>query len=218
MLYGHYHGDYLGGQLDELGCNQYATIGQLLTQSDEQSMSNPFESPREVAVPVQGRIDSTDLVAERVLALSRYTKVILVLAVPAVVNVLLFNYFVTGRVDSRGLFILMATLNVIGVALVIFGLLFGGFYYLELMTRLANRIFGGGQRLNDWYRALFSVLQQALTLAVPAALLWLIWLAMFYATDVGFFLYSIPIALASHLMAASLYCGLFWKWYKIRTS
>ena len=100
----------------------------------------------------------------------------------------------------------------------VLGLLFGGFYGLELLTRLANRMFGSGQRLNDWYQALFSVLPQALLLAIPAALLWLIWLAMYYGTDVGFFWYSVPIAIASHLMAASLYCGLFWKWYKIRTS
>ena len=182
-------------------------------------MLNPFEPPREVAVAAKkGGLDSAVLVEERALALSQYTKVILVLTVPAVVNLCLFNYFVTGQVDSRSLFIAMATLNAIGVALVILGLLFGGFYCLELMTRSANRMFGSGQRLNDWYQALFSVLQQALLLAIPAAVLWLIWLAMFYATDVGFFLYSVPIAVACHLMAASLYCGLFWKWYKIRTS
>jgi len=181
-------------------------------------MSNPFESPREVAVPIQGGIDSTDLAAGRTLALSRYARVILILAVPAVVNLLLFNYFVTGQVDSRRLFLLLATLNVIGVALVIFGLLFGGFYCLELLTRLANRMFGRGERLNDWYQELFSALQQASILAVPAALLWLVWLAMYYATDVGFFWYSVPIAIASHLMAGNLYCGLFWKWYKIRIS
>lgn len=182
-------------------------------------MSNPFESPREVAVPTkESGLDSTDLAVERSLALSQYTKVIMVLAVPAVVNLLLFNYFVTGQVNSRSLFFLMGTLNAIGVALVVLGLLFGGFYGLELLTRLANRMFGSGQRLNDWYQALFSVLPQALLLAIPAALLWLIWLAMYYGTDVGFFWYSVPIAIASHLMAASLYCGLFWKWYKIRTS
>lgn len=182
-------------------------------------MSNPFESPREVFVPSnQGSIDAKSLAVERALALSQYTKIILILAVPAIVNLFLFNYFVTGRVDSRGLFVLMVTLNAIGVALVIFGLLFGGFYCLELLTRQANRIFGSGQRLNDWYQALFSVLKQAMLFAIPAAVLWLIWLAMFYATDVGFLLYSVPIAIASHLMAATLYCGLFWKWYKIRTS
>ena len=179
-------------------------------------MSNPFESPREVAVTgKEGGLDSTDLAVERSLALKQYTKIIMILAVPAVVNLLLFNYFITGHVSSGSLFFLMATLNVIGVALVILGLLFGGFYSLELLTRLANRIFVSGQRLNDWYRALFSILQQALEMAVPAALLWLFWLAMVYTTDVWYFLYSAPIAIASHLMAARLYCGLFWKWYKI---
>ena len=77
-------------------------------------MSNPFESPREVAVPTkESGLDSTDLAVERSLALSQYTKIIMVLAVPAVVNLMLFNYFETGQVDSRSLFLLMATLNAV---------------------------------------------------------------------------------------------------------
>ncbi len=182
-------------------------------------MSNPFESPREIAVPPSvASIGGGSLAAARTLALRQYTVIVLILAVPAVVNLLLFNYFVTGQVDSRRLFVLLTTLNALGVALVIAGLLFGGFYCLEWLTRIANQWFGRGQRLNDWYQALFSVIQQALGFAGPAAALWVVWLAMFYATDVGFLLYSVPIAIASHLMGGTLYCGLFWKWYKIRMS
>lgn len=176
-------------------------------------MANPFESPREVASPVT---EEAALSTERSVALKQYKRTILILALPAVANLLLFNYFVTGQVTQPWLFYLFAALNAIGVALVISGIFFGGFFLLELFTRLANGMFGRRERLDHWYESLFAIVRLALILAIPAAALWAFWLAMCYGTDAPFFLYSIPVALVAHLMAASLYCGLFWRWYQVR--
>lgn len=179
-------------------------------------MPNPFQSPRVVSAPPpeqEGR--EAPLVAERALAWRRYTFTILILAVPAVANLLLFNYFVAGQLASRELFYRLATLNAIGVALVIYGLLLFGFFLLEFVTRFANRLFGTAKQLDRWYEALYDVLGQAWFLAVPAAALWAFWLWMLYGTDVPYFIYGLPSLFLAHLLAASLYVRLVWRWCRI---
>ena len=176
---------------------------------------NPYESPRKARPIAKKDSFSKALAVERAKAAGRFTQTILVLAVPAVFNLLLFNHFVTGGV-SPPLFYVLATLNAIGVAFAIFSLLFGGFFVSEKLTQLANRLFGKGQKLDQWNEALYDVLEQAWFLAIPAAMLWAFWLVMVYFTDVPYLFYGLPSLAIAHLMAASLYIRLLWRWYKTR--
>ena len=166
---------------------------------------NPYESPRAVAASVKNDASSISLVAERAVAVTRWTLTILVMAVPAIANLLLFNHFVTGQVTSQRLYAVLATLNAIGVALIIFGLLFGGMFVLEKLTYVANRMFGEARQLDRWMQSLYIVVGQAWAMAIPAATLWAIWLWMYYGTKVPYFIYGIPMLILAHLMAASLY-------------
>ena len=176
---------------------------------------NPFESPREAQQSPGTDSNFASLAAERASAVKCYTFTILILAVPAIANLLLFNYFITGGVKPLALFYLLATLNAIGVALVIFGLLLGGVFVLESITRLAHQLFGNKSQVELWHRALYDVLRYASFLALPAAILWAIWLWLFYGTNLPYLLFTVPISILAHLLAAILYVALFWRWYKI---
>lgn len=194
--------------------------------------TNPFESPREVKSPTGKKTGGAPKTAERSLASKRYKLTILILSVPALVNLLQLNSFLLNDVfvqPDRGLvslyifavkatgigFDTLATFNAIGVVVVIFGLLFGGFYWLEENTRRTNLAFHREPQLGRWYEALYVVLGQAYFLAVPAAVLWTISSWLVYGTEIRSTLFEAPFSILAGLTMWSLFGSLYWRWYKI---
>ena len=185
--------------------------------------TNPFRAPREVKVSAGEKIQRVPQTAKRAKA-SKYFKLsILILAVPAIANLSLFNYFLTrdqlrrpqglteAFITSQLNFVFkatgielstLATVNVIVGVIVIFGLLFLGFSLLESYTRAANRTLRCEPQLSLWCEALYAVLGQAFLMAIPVAILWAICLCLDYGTEIPALIYELPFAILVCLMAA----------------
>ena len=80
-----------------------------------------------------------------------------------------------------------------------------GLGLLELLTGCIHRLFGRKAGLADWKTALYRVLERLPSTAVLGAVLWVVWVIAFYHLGVGFYLISVPVGIAAHLLAASLY-------------
>lgn len=169
--------------------------------------TNPYQSP---GADTLGPLPSSD---ERLLALRHVRIALLILLLPAGFNFVSFNFPDPRYLDSP-IYNLFRALNAIGFVAIAGAVWFLGLAVLEGLTRLLHAIFARRSEIHDWRMTLYLILGRAPAFAIAGAVLWTIWVAAFYQLQVGFYTISVPIGIASHLLAAGLYLPLFYRWYQ----
>ncbi len=174
--------------------------------------TNPYEAPK--AEAVQQSTPNED----RWTALHNVRMAMLILLVPAGYNFICFNFPSNADQIDLPIYTLYRAVNLVGLVLVVSVVWFFGLTFCELVTGGIHAIVARKSRLEDWKAALYRTLRRAPVLAVPGAALWAIWVAAFYQARLGFFVVSVPVAVAGHLLAACLYVPLIYRWYKMERS
>ncbi len=173
---------------------------------------NPYDAPKFVPTPVQPPN------VERVKATRCVRLSLVILLVPAVYNFICFNLqFNADRVDIIVLNLYRLT-NAFGFALIVLGVWLLGLSILELVAKGIHMIFARRSKFESWRRALHLILHRTPYFAIVGALLWITWIAAFYQLGVDFYVISVPIGVASHLLAAGLYLPLFSQWFRLERS
>jgi hypothetical protein len=143
----------------------------------------------------------------------------LVLLVPAVYNYWAFDTHViaTSRLPSD-LAILYRTVNVL--AFFVGGSLiwFLGVPLLETTARLVRIVFAHGADRTAWQETLYRSLSWTAFVAIPGAILWVIWVFAFYQKKMNFSTISWAVGIPAHVLAACLYLPLIYGWYRLSAS
>ena len=171
--------------------------------------TNPYESP-EVLTALQ----STPNV-DRVKALRSVRIALLILLVPAVYNFVCFNLYLNPRRIQLPLHSVYVTVNSLGIVLITFVIWCFGLAILEFVAGGLHSILARKSLLDDWKSTMYVIVRRAPKFAVAGAVLWVIWVAAFYQLRLDFYVVSVPVGVAAHLLAACLYIPLFYRWYRI---
>lgn len=167
---------------------------------------NPFQSPDCV----------DDLIAVgsdlRRRARLSFRLTVLILLGPAAYNCWAFNHYALARLTH--LHEINFTLLAIGAALI----LFLGFPVLEAISRVLRFIFGQRADRADWQDALYRSLNRTVYLAIPGAVLWVIWVIGFYEMRANFYTISWAVGVPAHLLAACWYVPLLYRWFRLAVS
>ncbi len=148
-------------------------------------------------------------------ALSSVRIALLILFVPAVYNFICFNFPSNANRIEVPIHSVYVTINLLGIVLIVFAIWIFGLTILEFVAGGLHSILARKSLLDDWKATLYIIVRRTPLFAVPGAALWAIWVAAIYQLQLGFYIVSIPIGVAAHLMAASLYVPLFYRWYKM---
>lgn len=142
-----------------------------------------------------------------------------VLLVPAVYNYWAFDAFV---IASSGLpsdlANLYRTVNVVGFFVGGSLIWFLGVPILEATARLVRIVFANGTDRTAWQEALYRSLSWTAFLAIPGAALWVVWVYVFYRTNMDFYTISWAVGIPAHLLAACWYLPLIHGWYRLAAS
>ncbi len=168
---------------------------------------NPYASPTPVELPPQGGADRGEAVRGIRLAM-------LILLAPAVYNFIWFSglHPRQAAIAIPALFLLG---NIFGFLLSVVAIWFFGLVVLEFVSASIHAVFGRKTSLDEWNGPLYTMLTRAHWFAIPGAFLWVIWVIGFYLLHINFYTVSVPIGIASHLLAACLYLPLFAQWYAL---
>lgn len=172
---------------------------------------NPYEPPQQAFVPA-----AADL-PERTRAIGDVRKTLLILLLPAVYN---FRCFSRLGADDRfedSPMIILGIFNAVGFIILFTAIWLFGLSGLELITSFVNALTGQTRQLNQWEQELYKVLRRMPQLAWAGAALWVVWTIAVYQLSVDFYLISVPIGIAAHVLAAALYLPLFFAWYRLAT-
>lgn len=172
---------------------------------------HPYEPPQQPFVPA-----ATDL-PERRQAIGDVRKALVILLLPAVYNFLSFSRLPTDDRVTGSLMLVLRVLNAVGLCILLASIWWFGLSILELITSLVNSLTGQRRKLPEWKQELYKVLRRMPQLAWAGAVLWVVWTIAFYQLDVDFYLISVPIGIAAHVLAAALYLPLFFAWYRLAT-
>ncbi len=171
-------------------------------------MSNNPYSPPETA---SERDFSEEAIARR-RAETSLRIALCILSVPAAYNYYWFNLrYAANPLPSVDL--MFAIDAAAGIAVFV-GVWFFGLPLLELATLFIHRLLGRAV-LQLWNAELYAVLRRAVVLSIAGALVWGVWVLLFYSSSVNFFVISIPAGILAHLLAAALYLPLFYRWFRI---
>lgn len=170
---------------------------------------NPYESPKVPAVL------QTTVNVDRVKALRSVRIALLILLVPAVYNFVCFNLHLNPRRIQLPLHSVYVTINSLGIVLIAFVIWFFGLAILEFVCGGLHSILARKSLLDDWKSTMYVIVRRAPKFAVAGAVLWVIWVAAFYQLRLDFYVVSVPVGVAAHLLAACLYIPLFYRWYRI---
>jgi len=171
--------------------------------------ANPYETPSEL-IEQDPRSSSTRTAAQRHVRMA-----LLIMLLPAAYNFVCFNFspsFDQIEFPNRSLYRMA---NLIGFGLIAAAVWWFGLTLFEFVTRGIHSIVARKSKLAEWQRELYSNLQRAPGLAIPGAVLWAVWVLAFYQLQIKFYLVSVPVAIAAHLLAAWLYLPLAYQWFQI---
>lgn len=140
----------------------------------------------------------------------------LVLLIPAVYNYWAFDAYVIGssRLPSD-LANLCRLLNVLGFIVGGSLIWFLGVPLLETSARLIRTVFANGTDRTAWLETLYRSLNWSAFLAIPGAVLWMIWVFVFYQKNMDLYTISWAVGIPAHLLAACLYLPLILGWYRL---
>ncbi len=171
--------------------------------------TNPFETPKsQAALPAVTNVDR--VAAQRGLRIA-----LVLLLISAVYNFVCFSVLPSyvDEIDVQQLWFFRAV-NFSGLVLFAMAVWFLGLIVLEFLTSGLHAIFGRRSSLASWQNELYRSLAGVPLKALLGAVLWAVWIAAFYQLDVNFFVISVPVGIAAHLLAAWVYLPLLYRWYK----
>ena len=172
-------------------------------------VENPYASPESVAMESDGSA------AARTAALRRVRFALLILLAPAIYNFICYSRLADPMLADLHQWTIYWVMNGMAFFVTAAAIWFLGLGLLELLTVFIHRLFGRKAGLAEWKTALYQVLERLPSTAVLGAFLWVVWVIAFYHLGVGFYLISVPVGIAAHLLAASLYLSLFYRWYTL---
>lgn len=173
-------------------------------------IENPYQSPR----LSRKSVDAEPSLRKR--AQLSFRAAALVLLIPAVYNYWAFDAhaIASGRLPSD-LATFYRTANAVAFVVGMTLIWFLGLPIIEAIARLLRVVFANGTDSAAWQRALYRSLNWTVTLAIPGAALWVIWVFGFYRVGVNFYAISWPIGVTAHLLAACWYVPLIHRWYRM---
>ncbi|MCA9064899.1 MAG: hypothetical protein KDA96_17625 [Planctomycetaceae bacterium] len=136
-----------------------------------------------------------------------------VLVLPALCNVVCFCN--PPQKVTRPLPQHLMVANGIGFVAVVFVIRFAGLRLLESLVVVLHAAFASRSRRSEWQRHLYEILRRMPGFAVAGACLWFVWVSAIYYFRLDFFVVSIPVGIAAHLLAAGLYIPLAYRWYRL---
>ena len=166
---------------------------------------NPYQPPTPAS--------SLPQAAERQEAIRPFRASVALLAVPAIYNLICFNFPLSMNRVQVQLSDRDRLLNLLGFILVMAFVWLFGFLMLEKLTNVLHRLFARYSSSASWRQNLYATLKRAPLFAMLGALLWITWIIAYYKIGLNFFLVSVPIGIAAHILAALLYIPLLWHWF-----
>ncbi len=172
-------------------------------------LGNPYRPPRPV-LPADDALNESD----RNLARRKTRLAVGILTLPAVYNVLSFNFRI-GADASALVNIIYRSVNLIGFTLLILIVWYMGLNVFEFVTRICHRLIARNSTLEEWRKTLYQTILRSTPFAMVGAIVWAIWVLAIYQANVDFYVVSVPVAILSHLLAAGLYLPLILNWFKL---
>ena len=171
--------------------------------------TNPYQPPKAGTAP-------PPVVAGRHAALRHFRIALLILLVPAFYNFVCFNFLAGPATATLALSDFHRLVNTLGFAFGTVALWYFGLAMLEVLSVSIHAIFARESELVRWKSDLYDTLRRGPLLACLGAVLWSIWVAGFYQLGISFYVISVPIGVAAHIVAACLYLPLIYRWYQTK--
>lgn len=206
-----------GGENDYENEEDYESeirVGDTSKEPRERTMnSNPFHPPQIRDARIDIVLDARQKAQRQVRA------ALLILLVPGLYNFICFQFFLGIGQFHDPFFSLSFGLNLLGILILADIVWFFGLSSLEGISARAHKFLARTSNPAEWLNSLYQTLDRISILAFLGAILWTIWVIGFYQLQLNFYIISVPIGIAAHLLAAALYLPLFYRWYQIsRTS
>jgi hypothetical protein len=172
---------------------------------------NPYQPPQSLS-KTSSTITTNRQAAQRKIRIST-----IIFLVPALYNLVCFSLLTSSQIVLP-FFVVNFLLNLLGAIIVVAAVWFFGLTILEMIAAVAYRVVARKSERNSWYDTLYNSLTRLPLFAVLGSILWTMWVAGFYQLRLSFFVVSIPIGIAAHLLAAGLYIPLLYRWYRLEVS
>lgn len=138
-----------------------------------------------------------------------------ILLIPGIHNFVWFHFLGNFNRDGFQISEFSRMVNLITACLTVVSIWFWGLAILERIAEFIYWALGRNSSREQWQAQLHQALRRSPTFAFLGAILWTIWTMAIYPFQLDFFLVSVPIGIASHLLAACLYLPLFYRWYQL---
>lgn len=176
------------------------------------SSDNPYAPPQSPAEPVAEDPDRTR-------ALWYWRQAELLLALPGMANYYCLHFVGAPRFRFRVLLPYgeLRVLNAAAMALTLLAVWFAGLKALECVSVGLHHAFGGATTKEAWLRTLWQSLRWLPPGAALGAVLWLIWLYLYFF-DARYAPLDIDLVIggAGQVVAACVYGNLFYRWHLLR--
>ena len=171
--------------------------------------TNPYESPAVANHTADSHLPN------RRSALAAFRTAFLILLAPALFNYYAFDtHAISGGIPP----ILQAvyrTTNLVGIVVGSTFIWFFALPVLEAVARTIRNVVARDASTDSWDGALYVSLKPAVYLAVPGAILWVLWVVGFYFLQLDFVMISYGVGIPAHVLAACLYVPLLIRWYRL---
>lgn len=168
---------------------------------------NPFQSPESRSQP------ESSSTRERSSALFSVRVAIGLLLPAGLFNFFAFDRFVLREDMPIGLLFAVRIFDIAAILLIGIVCWFLTVPVLEGVGRFIRHFVGRRASIVAWNDALYRSLKPMGYVAVPGAILWVIWIVGFYFVQGNFFFLSVAVGIPAHLLAAALYIPLFVRWF-----
>ena len=184
---------------------------------DEEMDDNPFSPPSALERRTES-VSSTRSSARRSIQLS-----LLIFLIPTIYNFVCFDIERTRSIAEINNIVtpmvsFFQIIGFIGIANAFIALCFLTLPLCEIATLCLNRWLGQRNNLDLWKTELYASMIALPKFAIPGAILWSLWVFLFYQFGMAFTTVSISVSVAAHLLAATFYIPLFVAWFKIERS
>ena len=171
--------------------------------------TNPYESPTTVNWTADSNLPN------RRSALASFRTAFVILFAAALFNYYAFDtHAISGGIPP----ILQAVyraINLVGITVGSTLIWFFALPVLEAVARTVRNVVARDVSTDSWDHALYVSLKPAAYLAVPGAILWVLWVVAFYFLQLDFVMISFGIGIPAHVLAACLYVPLLIRWYRL---
>lgn len=142
----------------------------------------------------------------RTLACQRFRLSHLILLVPAILNLVCFNWL------QPPVFVLGNSLGFVAIGLFVW---FLGFGTVDRVSSLLHGLVCGNRAHQEWNRTLYLRLISLPGFVAVGSLLWILWVVGFYLMGMSFYFISYLVGVPAHILAACFYIPLIMNWYRI---